>query len=127
MGEDGYSSMEQGKVEWVLQSKPEQRRELFEEAAGVSKYRARREEAVRKLDRAEIDLSRINDIVSVTKDQIRKLENAVTRAKTFERIRAELKVLEVGDWLNQLSCVDEEFVALKITGYKNACNMPVSR
>jgi chromosome segregation protein len=103
MGEDGYSSMEQGKVEWILQAKPEERRELFEEAAGVSKYRARREEALRKLDRVEIDLSRLNDIVSVTKDQIRKLENAVNRAKTYQRIREELKVAEVSDWLFQLN------------------------
>ncbi|OVE76940.1 hypothetical protein BVX98_03990 [bacterium F11] len=107
MGEDGYSSMEQGKVEWVLQAKPEQRRELFEEAAGVSKYRARREEAVRKLDRVEIDLSRINDIVSVTKDQIRKLENAVSRVKTYERIQVELKEMEISDWLAQLQEIEE--------------------
>ncbi|MFN0116942.1 MAG: AAA family ATPase [Elusimicrobiota bacterium] len=102
MGEDGYSSLEQGKVEWILQAKPEERRELFEEAAGVSKYRARREEALRKLEKVEIDLSRLFDIITVTQDQIRKLENAVTKAKTYERIKGELKVMEVSDWLFQL-------------------------
>src|SRR5882672_11298434 len=61
MGEDGYASLEQGKVEWILQAKPEERRELFEEAAGVSKYRARREEALRKLEKVEVDLSRLAD------------------------------------------------------------------
>jgi len=108
MGEDGYSSMEQGKVEWILQAKPEERRELFEEAAGISKYRARREEAMRKLDRVEIDLSRISDIVSVTNDQIRKLENAVNRAKIYERIRGELKTMEISDWLFQLGNIHAE-------------------
>ncbi|MBV9079614.1 MAG: AAA family ATPase, partial [Elusimicrobia bacterium] len=108
MGEDGYSSLEQGKVEWILQAKPEERRELFEEAAGVSKYRARREEALRKLERVEIDLSRLADIVSVTQDQIRKLENAVSKAKTYQRVREELKNLEIADWLHQLSSADTE-------------------
>jgi chromosome segregation protein len=54
LGEDGYSIMEQGKVEYVLSAKPEERRELFEEAAGVSKYKARREEALRRLEQAEM-------------------------------------------------------------------------
>jgi len=106
MGEDGYSSIEQGKVEWVLQAKPEERRELFEEAAGISKYRAHREEALRKLDRVDLDLSRLADIISVTNDQIRKLENSVNRAKTYRRIREELKTLEVSDWLSQLNNLD---------------------
>jgi len=112
MGEDGYSSMEQGKVEWILNAKPEERRELFEEAAGVSKYRARREEAMRKLDRVDIDLSRLADIISVTQDQIRKLENAVTRAKTYQRIREELKVMEIGDWLAQLDSSASDLATL---------------
>src|SRR5258706_5037331 len=99
MGEDGYSSIEQGKVEWILQAKPEERRELFEEAAGVSKYRARREEALRKLERVDIDLSRLADIVAVTSEQIRKLENSVAKAKTYQRVREELKEMEVSDWL----------------------------
>lgn len=103
MGEDGYSSLEQGKVEWILQAKPEERRELFEEAAGVSKYRARREEALRKMERVEIDLSRLADIIAVTQEQIRKLENAVNKAKTYQRVREELKNMEVNDWLFQLS------------------------
>lgn len=107
MGEDGYSFMAQGKVEWVLSAKPEERRELFEEAAGVSKYRARREEAMRKLERLEIDLSRLADIISVTQDQIRKLENAVSRAKNYQKTREQLKELEIGDWLYQIENGDQ--------------------
>src|SRR5882724_10466329 len=102
VGNDGYYVMAQGKIEFILSAKPEERRELFEEAAGVSKYRARREEALRKLERVDIDLSRLNDIISVTRDQVRKLENAVTRAKTYQRVREELKTAEVSDWLFQL-------------------------
>jgi chromosome segregation protein len=113
MGEDGYSSLEQGKVEWILQAKPEERRELFEEAAGVSKYRARREEAMRKLERVDIDLSRLADIVAVTSDQIRKLENSVNKAKTYQRIREELKNLEVADWLYQLDGATTEMTGIR--------------
>jgi chromosome segregation protein len=113
MGEDGYSSLEQGKVEWILQAKPEERRELFEEAAGVSKYRARREEALRKLEKVEVDLSRIADILLVTDDQIRKLENAVNRAKTYERIKEELRVMEVGDWLHHITSGSTEMTTLE--------------
>lgn len=109
MGEDGYSSMEQGKVEWILQAKPEERRELFEEAAGVSKYRARREEALRKIERIEIDLSRLADIIAVTQDQIRKLENAVNKAQTYQRVREQLKLTEIGDWLYQLDQSKTDF------------------
>jgi chromosome segregation protein len=113
MGEDGYSSLEQGKVEWILQAKPEERRELFEEAAGVSKYRARREEALRKLERVEIDLSRLSDIVSVTSEQIRKLENAVNKAKTYQRVREELKNVEIADWLFQLDAATTEMTGIR--------------
>ncbi len=115
MGEDGYSSMEQGKVEWILQAKPEERRELFEEAAGVSKYRARREEALRKLERVEIDLSRLADIITVTQDQIRKLESAVTKAQTYQKLREQLKQMEIGDWLFQLEQSDVELKVLEET------------
>lgn len=108
MGEDGYSYMAQGKVEWILQAKPEERRELFEEAAGVSKYRARREEAMRKLDRVEIDLSRLADIIAVTQDQIRKLETAVNKAKNYQKIREQLKLTEISDWLYRLTTSDED-------------------
>jgi len=113
MGEDGYSSLEQGKVEWILQAKPEERRELFEEAAGVSKYRARREEALRKLERVEIDLSRLSDIVSVTSEQIRKLENAVNKAKTYQRVKEELKNVEIADWLFQLESATTEMTGIR--------------
>jgi chromosome segregation protein len=108
MGEDGYSFMAQGKVEWILQAKPEERRELFEEAAGVSKYRSRREEAMRKLDRVEIDLSRLADIISVTQDQIRKLENAVNKAKNYQKVKEQLKKVEISDWLFQLENSDSD-------------------
>lgn len=115
MGEDGYSSMEQGRVEWILQAKPEERRELFEEAAGVSKYRARREEALRKLERVEIDLSRLADIITVTQEQIRKLESAVNKAQTYQRLRDQLKEMEISDWLFQLEQNDVELKVIEET------------
>src|SRR5688572_19265376 len=74
IGEEGYSIMEQGRVEYILTARPEERRELFEEAAGVSKYKARREEALRKMERAQLDLDRLSDVIAMTKDQMDKIE-----------------------------------------------------
>ena len=101
MGEDGYSIMEQGKVEYILQAKPEERRELFEEAAGVSKYKARRDEAQRKLEKVDVDLSRLADVITLTKEQMDRLEASVKKAQQYQRLEQELKVLELQDLLFQ--------------------------
>ncbi len=61
IGNSGYAIIDQGGVDFVLNSKPEDRRSLFEEAAGVSKYKAKRQEALRKMDRVDIDLGRLQD------------------------------------------------------------------
>jgi len=95
VGNDGYYVMAQGKIEFLLSAKPEERRELFEEAAGVSKYKVRREEALRKLAKVEQDMLRLNDSLAIYKQQMDSLETAVRKARQHQKLQDELKKLEI--------------------------------
>lgn len=105
---EGYSILAQGEVDFVMNAKPEQRRELFEEAAGISKYKVRREETLHKLEKVEMDLSRLNDIIALIKEQMDSLESAARKAKLFQKLREELKSLEIADSLNSLTDLEEK-------------------
>ena len=108
VGREGYSIFEQGKVELITNAKPEERRAIFEEAAGVSKYKVRREETLRKLDRVHQDMNRVNDIIGVIKEQINSLESAVRKAKLYQKNREELHTLEIADTTQKISAIDTE-------------------
>jgi chromosome segregation protein len=95
VGNDGYYMMAQGKIEFLLSAKPEERRELFEEAAGVSKYKVRREEALRKLAKVEQDMLRLNDSLAIYKQQMDALETAVRKARQHQKLQDDLKKLEI--------------------------------
>src|ERR1041385_3215180 len=99
VGNDGYYVMAQGKIEFILSAKPEERRELFEEAAGVSKYKVRREEALRKLAKVEQDMLRLNDSLAIYKQQMDGLEASVRKAKQHQKLQEELKKLEIAGLL----------------------------
>jgi chromosome segregation protein len=101
IGNDGYYIMAQGKIEFILSSKPEERRELFEEAAGVSKYKVRREEALRKLNKVEQDMLRLNDSLAIYKQQMDALDAAVRKAKQHQKYQEELRTLEIATFLHQ--------------------------
>src|SRR4051812_22193660 len=101
IGNDGYYIMAQGKIEFILGAKPEERRELFEEAAGVSKYKVRREEALRKLNKVEQDMLRLNDSLAIYKQQIDSLDAAVRKAKQHQKYQEELRTLEIATLLHQ--------------------------
>ena len=90
IGTDGYAIIDQGEVETVLSSSAEQRRELFEEAAGVSKYKAKREEAGRKLEKVEIDLNRLADSMVLLDEQIKKLDKEAAKARLQQKYKEEL-------------------------------------
>ena len=95
IGGEGYAIIDQGGVEFVLSAKPEQRRELFEEAAGVSKYKSKRDEALRKLERVDADLARLMDSVVLIEEQIKKLDAEARKARTYQKYREELKTSEL--------------------------------
>src|SRR5262249_55174273 len=101
IGNDGYYIMAQGKIEFILAAKPEERRELFEEAAGVSKYKVRREEALRKLNKVEQDMLRLNDSLAIYKQQIDSIDATVRKIKQHQKLQEELRTLEIATLLHQ--------------------------
>ena len=95
IGTDGYAIIDQGEVETVLSSSAEQRRELFEEAAGVSKYKAKREEAGRRLEKVEADLNRLADSMILLDEQIKKLDKEAAKARLQQKYKEELTGAEI--------------------------------
>ena len=102
MGREGYSIIGQGKIDEILSVKSGERREIFEEAAGISKFRHRKEEAERKLERTEENLVRINDKIAELELQVEPLRQQAETAKKYLVLRDELRVLEISVWLEQL-------------------------
>ena len=102
MGREGYSIIGQGKIDEILSVKSGERREIFEEAAGISKFRHRKEESERKLQRTEENLVRINDKIAELELQVEPLRRQAETAKKYLILRDELRVLEISVWLEQL-------------------------
>ena len=99
IGKDGYSIIGQGKIEEILSNKSEDRRHIFEEAAGIVKYRTRKADSEKKLEQTKLNLLRINDIISEIENNIEPLKNQSEKAKKFLNLREELKNVEVGLFL----------------------------
>ena len=102
LGREGYSIIGQGKIDEILSVKSADRREIFEEAAGISRFRHRKEEAERKLDRTEENLVRIKDKIDELELQVGPLKTQSEKAKKFLILRDELRGLEISVWLEQL-------------------------
>ena len=102
MGREGYSIIGQGKIDEILSVKSGERREVFEEAAGISKFRHRKEESERKLQRTEENLVRINDKIAELELQVEPLRAQAETAKKYLVYRDELRLLEVSVWLENL-------------------------
>lgn len=113
IGSEGYSIIEQGKVEFLLLASAEERRELFEEAAGVSKYKVRREETLRKLDKVEIDMNRVNDMLALLKDQISALDLAAKKARQYQKHKTDLKRLEITSLVHAIAHDQQEVDRIK--------------
>ena len=84
MGTSSYSMIEQGKIGLICSSKPEERRNLFEEASGITKYKVKKKEALRKLDHTQTNLVRINDIISEVERQIKSIERQARKAEKYK-------------------------------------------
>ena len=102
LGREGYSIIGQGKIDEILSAKSGERREIFEEAAGISKFRHRKEEAERKLERTEENLVRINDKIAELELQVEPLRQQSETAKKYLVLRDELRLLEISVWLENL-------------------------
>ena len=102
LGRDGYSIIGQGRIGDIVASKSQERREIFEEAAGISKYRYRKNEAERRLKSAEDNLLRLRDIVTELEERVGPLAAQAEKAKKFLEYASEKKELEISLWLNTL-------------------------
>lgn len=96
IGKDGYSIIGQGKIDEILSNKSEDRRKIFEEAAGIVKYRTRKQESEKKLEQTKLNLLRINDILAEIEGSLEPLKVQSEKAKKFLDLREELKSIEVG-------------------------------
>ncbi|MBI4437328.1 MAG: chromosome segregation protein SMC [Candidatus Omnitrophica bacterium] len=94
LGQTSYSHMAQGKIEEILSARPEERRLLFEEASGITKYRSQKKEALRKLEQTEANLLRVTDILGELERQIHSLERQVEKAKRHQEEFEKLKNLD---------------------------------
>lgn len=113
LGRDGYSIIGQGRIDEILSLKSEDRREIFEEAAGITKFRYRKEEAERKLTATEDNLTRIRDLYDELERQIGPLEKQAEKAKQFLLLRDELRVLEISLWLLSLERIKADNAKLE--------------
>jgi len=95
IGAESYSLVAQGKIDLVLSSRPEDRRLVFDEASGITKYKAQKREAVRKLEETEQNLLRVNDIITEVKRQISSLERQANKARKYKEAFEELKSKEM--------------------------------
>lgn len=103
MGRDGYSMIGQGKIDSIVAARSEDRREIFEEAAGISRFRYRKGESERRLQQAQENLVRLHDIFSELEARVGPLREQAEKAKQFLEFSEEKRTLEIGLWLNTLS------------------------
>ena len=108
MGREGYSIIGQGKIDEILSAKSGERREIFEEAAGISKFRHRKEDAERKLERTQENLVRINDKIAELEMQVEPLRDQAEKAEKYLVLRDELRLLEISVWLENLDTLKAE-------------------
>ncbi len=102
MGRDGYSVVGQGKIDEIISQKPEERRVIFEEAAGISKYKYRKQESEKKMQQTEENLVRLLDLISEIETRIEPLKEQSQKAKEFLRLKEELKDIEINLLVNSI-------------------------
>lgn len=113
LGRDGYSIIGQGRIAEIVSSKSTDRREVFEEAAGISRYRYRKEDAERKLERTEENLLRVNDKIEELEMQVGPLKKQAETAKRYLVLRDELRVKEISAWMATLDKLHAEAAGVK--------------
>lgn len=122
IGKEGYTIIGQGKVEEIMSAKPEDRRMIFEEATGIAKFKTRKDESERKLDRTHENLVRYIDILSEIENQLAPLERQSEKAREYNEISAELKHHELNTYIAKVDGVEESKnkIYVKIKGVEEA-------
>ena len=103
-----YSMMEQGKIDMILSSRPEDRRAVFEEAAGITKYKTQKREALRKLEATDANLLRIGDVIKEVKRQIGSLQRQAGKARRYQTLHADLRILDTHYSRKRLDSLETE-------------------
>lgn len=118
MGTDAYSIMEQGRIDLILSSRPEDRREVFEEASGITKYKSDKKEAIRKLEATEANLLRLSDIIREVRRQIISLQRQVGKARRYKTLQEQLRSYDLFLSRDRLQLLASEIQTLdaKLTG-----------
>ena len=119
LGRDGYSIIGQGRIAEIVSSKSTDRREVFEEAAGISRFRYRKEEAERKLEKTEENLVRINDKIDELELQVGPLKKQAEVAKKYLVLREDLRVREISAWMASLDKLHAQAESIRLE-YKQA-------
>jgi len=121
IGRSAYSIMEQGKIDSILSSRPEERRAIFEEAAGITKFKSQKKEALRKLEATEANLLRAGDIIKEVKRQIGSLQRQAGKARRYQALLNDVRVLDLhqsyrqhGQLTGQLTSVNENAERLRV-------------
>ena len=113
MAKESFNIISQGKVEEILSNKPENRRVVFEEAAGVLKYKKRKEEALRKLDKTHDNMSRVDDIIKELETQVGPLKEQKEKALKYLDLKEELKSIEIALITNDITDINRKYQNLK--------------
>ena len=109
IGGEGYAIIDQGSISRLLENAgPLERREMFEEVAGVSKYKAKRDEAIRRLEHVDMDIARLSDTLTLIAEQIKKLDSEARKARLYQKYREELKESEIALALENIKSHDAE-------------------
>jgi len=128
LGRDGYSMISQGKVETLISGKSEDRRDMLEEAAGISHYRYRRADAMRRLNQAEENLLRLRDILTELESRVGPLKTQSEKAQKFLEYAGEKKDLEIGIWLYTIKKLKDDLreqekkITVVNSQYDETCN-----
>lgn len=124
IGKDGYSIIGQGKIDEILSNKSEDRRNIFEEAAGIVKYRTRKQESEKKLEHTKLNLLRINDILAEIEANIEPLKAQAEKAKKYLNLKEELKNIEIGLFIYNIEKykADLEEIVKDEEIYTSQCN-----
>ena len=113
IGTDSYSLMEQGRIDQILSSRPDDRREVFEEASGITKYKADKKEAIRKLESTEANLLRLSDIIREVRRQIISLQRQVGKARRYKELQEKLRSYDLFFSRERLTALGRELQELE--------------
>ena len=127
LGRDGYSIIGQGRIAEIVSSKSTDRREVFEEAAGISRFRYRKEEAERKLEKTEENLLRINDKIEELEMQVEPLRKQAETAKRYLVLRDELRIQEISVWMSTLEKLRDQAKDVELEFKQTSQNLERAR